>query len=406
MIKTNSITTLFLSLSIITSVLSNFFNVLSNTDEILTIIYLLFICFMLFRNKGSIDEFYLYCVSIIIITTVIGIASNHFSLFSIDVFSKNIDILLSMKLLITFTFFYGISFYDTKEYINEKLGFFAKIFILYLFIIGTISQFVFNDMVLLDKRYGLYPFKFVYNFAGDLGFLIIALMIIIMFKKDKLNFNDYIFILLGGLTIFETTKIQVMVFPIALFAMGLFKKMKMKINMGTFFVVGVILFIAGYSQLQDYFFDPYHYSPRKIMLLDSLRLANRNFPIGTGFGSFGSEMAARYYSPLYYSLGYNNLHGLDGNANFSTLNDNYLAMLLAQLGWIGALLYYSIFFLIAKYSFCFKKNRQRLIAISTIITYTIASIGSGSIKSSAGVIGFGFLGVILSDKKKQNKGTN
>jgi hypothetical protein len=381
MIKTNSITTLFLSLSIITSVLSNFFNVLSNTDEILTIIYLLFICFMLFRNKGSIDEFYLYCVSIIIITTVIGIASNHFSLFSIDVFSKNIDILLSMKLLI-------------------------KIFILCLFIIGTISQFVFNDMVLLDKRYGLYPFKFVYNFAGDLGFLIIALMIIIMFKKDKLNFNDYIFILLGGLTIFETTKIQVMVFPIALFAMGLFKKMKMKINMGTFFVVGVILFIAGYSQLQDYFFDPYHYSPRKIMLLDSLRLANRNFPIGTGFGSFGSEMAARYYSPLYYSLGYNNLHGLDGNANFSTLNDNYLAMLLAQLGWIGALLYYSIFFLIAKYSFCLKKNRQRLIAISTIITYTIASIGSGSIKSSAGVIGFGFLGVILSDKKKQNKGTN
>jgi hypothetical protein len=117
-------------------------------------------------------------------------------------------------------------------------------------------------------------------------------------------------------------------------------------------------------------------------------------------------MAARYYSPLYYSLGYNNLHGLDGNANFSTLNDNYLAMLLAQLGWIGALLYYSIFFLIAKYSFCLKKNRQRLIAISTIITYTIASIGSGSIKSSAGVIGFGFLGVILSDKKKQNKGTN
>jgi hypothetical protein len=81
-------------------------------------------------------------------------------------------------------------------------------------------------------------------------------------------------------------------------------------------------------------------------------------------------------------------------------------MLLAQLGWIGALLYYSIFFLIAKYSFCLKKNRQRLIAISTIITYTIASIGSGSIKSSAGVIGFGFLGVILSDKKKQNKGTN
>lgn len=53
MIKTNSITTLFLFLSIITSVISNFFSSLSNSDEILTIVYLIFIFIMLLRNKGE-----------------------------------------------------------------------------------------------------------------------------------------------------------------------------------------------------------------------------------------------------------------------------------------------------------------------------------------------------------------
>lgn len=400
MIKTNSITTLFLFLSIITSVISNFFSSLSNSDEILTIVYLIFVFIMLLRNKGNIDVFFCYCVIVIIITTIIGLLSNHFSGFQITIFPKMVDILMSMKILITFTFYYGISFHNTKEYINEKMEVFAKIFISCLFFLGTISQFILNDMVLIEKRYGLRPFKFVYDFAGDTGFLVLALMIIIMLKPNKLKMNDYIFILLGGLVIFETTKIQAMIFPIALLGMGLFKKLKMKVNIGAFSVIGIMLLIAGYSQLQDYFLDVYHYSPRKIMLLDSLRLANQNFPLGTGFGSFGSEMAARYYSPIYYSLGYGNMYGLDGNQDFSTLNDNYLAMLLAQFGWIGAILYYSLFLIIIKLSLNLKISRQRILALSTIITYLIASIGSGSVKSSAGVLGFGLLGIILSDAKK------
>lgn len=119
MIKTNSITTLFLFLSIITSVISNFFSSLSNSDEILTIVYLIFIFIMLLRNKGNIDVFFCYCVIVIIITTIIGLLSNHFSGFQITIFPKMVDILMSMKILITFTFYYGISFHNTKEYINE-----------------------------------------------------------------------------------------------------------------------------------------------------------------------------------------------------------------------------------------------------------------------------------------------
>ena len=103
MIKTNSITTLFLFLSIITSVISNFFSSLSNSDEILTIVYLIFIFIMLLRNKGNIDVFFCYCVIVIIITTIIGLLSNHFSGFQITIFPKMVDILMSMKILITFT---------------------------------------------------------------------------------------------------------------------------------------------------------------------------------------------------------------------------------------------------------------------------------------------------------------
>ncbi|MFC0275372.1 hypothetical protein ACFFH2_01485 [Enterococcus devriesei] len=398
MIKTNSLTTSLLFISILASVASNYIDVLSSLDEIITIIYLFFVIYIFFRNK-NISSLYRYIVVMIMVISIIGLVSNIIMGFNQPLFPIIVDIVMSMKLFITFAFYYGISFQDTMDYINDKLSYFSKLSLLILFLIGTISQFVPNSMVLSEKRYGLSPFSFVYVFPGDTGFLVISLMLIILIKANSLKANDYFFILLGSIIIMETTKIQVMVFPLALIGMSVFRKFKLKINVFAFSAIGCLFLLFGYSQLYDYFLDVTHYSPRKIMLLDSVRLANAYFPGGTGFGLFGSEMAARYYSPVYYLLGYNKLYGLDGDLRFSTLNDNYLAMVLGQFGWIGGALYYSVFFIIIRISMKMKNERKKIVSLSVAITYLIASIGSGSIKSSAGVIGFGLLGLILSDKK-------
>ena len=72
------------------------------------------------------------------------------------------------------------------------------------------------------------------------------------------------------------------------------------------------------------------------MLLTSLLIMKDYFPIGTGFGSYGSSMAAQFYSRLYINLGYYRYtaQGMsEENGDF--LSDTLWPIVIAQTGWIG-----------------------------------------------------------------------
>lgn len=96
--------------------------------------------------------------------------------------------------------------------------------------------------------------------------------------------------------------------------------------------------IIGMEQILLYFFEVNHYSPRNIMLQDSIELANRYFPLGTGFATFGSTLAAQYYSPVYNQLGYEELDGMQ-STNFAYLTDCFWPEIIAQFGWIGTVVF-------------------------------------------------------------------
>lgn len=96
--------------------------------------------------------------------------------------------------------------------------------------------------------------------------------------------------------------------------------------------------IVGMEQILLYFFDTNHYSPRNIMLQDSIELANQYFPLGTGFATFGSTLAAQHYSPIYTQLGYEKLDGMQ-STNTSYLTDCFWPEIIAQFGWIGTVVF-------------------------------------------------------------------
>ena len=66
-------------------------------------------------------------------------------------------------------------------------------------------------------------------------------------------------------------------------------------------VGGAVYF--GYDSLYKYYIRN-DTAARKILTEDSVNIANKYFPLGSGFGSFGSNIAAQYYSKLYLRLGY------------------------------------------------------------------------------------------------------
>ena len=73
-------------------------------------------------------------------------------------------------------------------------------------------------------------------------------------------------------------------------------------------------------------------SARAILYSDSVRLAEQYWPLGTGFGTFGSVGAVKFDQSLYVELGYN---GFWWFSQASYLMDSYWSKYIAETGWIG-----------------------------------------------------------------------
>ena len=114
------------------------------------------------------------------------------------------------------------------------------------------------------------------------------------------------------------------------------------------------VFLISADQIRQYFVTS-GYSPRQILLRDSLMLANEHFPLGTGFGTFGSSMAADRYSILYRQLGYTRNYGM-GETGSMFLTDSFWPIIFAQFGWIGTIVF--VLFIVGLFFLCFRTIRK------------------------------------------------
>lgn len=106
-------------------------------------------------------------------------------------------------------------------------------------------------------------------------------------------------------------------------------------------VLAVVLAVPVYfyvaADLSQYVFNK---SARSLLTLGSLDIAAREFPLGAGFGRYGSYTASVNYSPEYIRLGFDTIYGLrsiEGEGQF--LNDTQWPAFLGETGWLGAALY-------------------------------------------------------------------
>lgn len=82
------------------------------------------------------------------------------------------------------------------------------------------------------------------------------------------------------------------------------------------------------------------YSARSLLTAGGLLLAERDFPLGAGFGRYGSATASEHYSPEYVALGFEHLWGLGREPGWGAfLLDTQWPALLGETGWLGTLFY-------------------------------------------------------------------
>lgn len=96
--------------------------------------------------------------------------------------------------------------------------------------------------------------------------------------------------------------------------------------------------LVSWRQFSYYYLELAGKSARSILTKTAFQIMKDSFPIGTGFGSFGSSQAAKHYSQVYIQYGFLQIPELDGRGT-DFFSDTFWPILLGQTGALGTAAY-------------------------------------------------------------------
>ena len=220
--------------------------------------------------------------------------------------------------------------------------------------------------------------------------------------QEKKDWYIAMIILVPGL---YTLKSKFLVEFLAFLFILLFVKEKIRISLKAllFFSVFIILSIyITWIKFRHYFLNTEDEVARTLFYIYGLKNYIDFFPMGPGLGTYASEAAARFYSPLYYKYGFIYIRGISPEAYRS--DHNYLCdtfyPILSQFGVIGTMLF--IWFWIRRWydSKKLSLNRYKHF-IFMFCVMAIQCIAANSFTGAIGVPYMMLIGMLLSTAKNQ-----
>lgn len=373
-------------------------------DEVITIACAIYI-FYLIIVKRLVDREDVIAAWLSIIIAVITLISNLNS----RLITAVVPITTDMIALFKITFPYLAGRYIVKEDKNRYSMLYllpaAKVTLITATFFGTLSLFV-NIGMSGEKRYGIPSFMFIFRNEGRLGLIAAScLLIILIHETNKRKINAYEF--MATLVFIYTTKGTVYIIPIAYYLLKIFSRRGKKLSWKNIGLIAAGVIAGSSFQIRTYLLDDE--SPRMRLLRHGFITANDYFPFGSGFATYGSDMALKNYSPLYVKYGFEQLYGMS-STNGAFLNDCYLGMVFGEFGYFGALLF--IVMLVLLFSdinrFSFERAQVKFLCIAIFLCQIISCTGSAMIKSSIGVFSFVTLGIAagyMRNEMNARKGT-
>ena len=370
---------------------------LSYYDEFIGLVGIVYLLFLVLNKKLKHEDKRI-CVLLFFIT-MLGVFSNILSGLINQIFPIVIDILWLWKPFSAYLFFkYFIDSSNGSEFENIITPI-AKFFVIMCFILSIIGQFV-NVGVMSGNLYGgIKKFGFFWKNGIQTGWLLFGSILIISLERTK-HFLRYLLMALVPMLL--TGSSLVLCWVIVELFLILFFRQKTKFKIGYLLILAAGVIIFAWADFSKYLFSE---SIRSTLLKYGAITANSYFPFGSGFATYGSDMAQRYYSNLYIKYGWKDTWGFGQKSTF--LNDIFFAGIIGQFGWFGFLAYLLVLYLLLKNGNSNKLNKNsRCTYIATVITIAVVMIGSASAKSMMGVCTFSILGIVSSYKNEFRKENN
>ena len=302
-------------LSLISAVfLVDYVPILQYADELVTILLLPYMVLGTIKRCTYIDKCIRNIICLFVLIGLIGIASTVLNKVQPDKFAVCLDMLTLSKIIICPIGMYFLLNEHNSEEIIRILTPMAKFFLWSGLACAVVSQFL-NIGMTEYERNGIKSFYFIVGFQHLFSILVLCALLIILSKKYDLRY-----ILIAIVQMILTLKGPSIIWSVTiLFILYYFKRDREKIDKWVYVVLLLFCIIFGQFQIQNYFLNDT--APRLVLLNYGLKTALAYFPLGSGFATYGSPVAASYYSPLYQLYGFNNKYGMS-KTDTSFLNDN------------------------------------------------------------------------------------
>jgi len=271
-----------------------------------------------------------------LLTNIIGNILYRYQILS----SVLIDAFTNLKFYLSIAF--TVVFIKKDPRMFKFIPYLAKGLTLFLLLLFVVDYAM--DIFPHGYRYGMrYPklyFGHPTYFAGFLAFLI-ALLSYYGVKKNITFIFFNIFMMIATL---RGKAIGAVLFYILL--CFIVQVMNSRLNKWKIVIIGLSVMCIAWQQISFYYIDLADRSARSVILFSSFKVMADYFPIGTGFGTYGSHEAFAHYSPVYDMYGFGLVDELSEDSNF--YDDQFWPIVFGQSGFIGTVLYIYILYLIFK----------------------------------------------------------
>lgn len=216
----------------------------------------------------------------------------------------------------------------------------------------------------------------------------------------------------GIFMVTATLKIKDIFGIIIVYICSKFKKIK------AIYIIPIFVMVISLTSAYEFFF-PEHYNTyfgedadgavRNIMTYTGIKIVRDYFPLGVGWGKFGSATSAQYVSEIYQTYGIEGLWGLDYDGNHSFMQDTQWPMFLGETGFLGTFVFLTILYVAfspyLKTFFNNTKDKISAIPAMLFIYFIVVSIGKPVfVAVPHSYVLWGFAGIFYNNIKNiQNK---
>lgn len=363
-------------------------------DEII-ITVLAIIAIISIVKKHTVKTFHFKLLMFILIFLIIGSFSCYLN--SSFIFKNTLmSGFLSTKfwILVLTVSLFSVSESNIKKY-YKALFILEKIVILFA-IINIVSLNTYQNMFPLSHityRFNIIAVCSIFNHPGKYGWFMLfcALAHFSIYKKDN-NKSDLYKTLIAIVACLLSLRTKVIMSIIGCFACYAIyvNRVTLKMRIKRIIIVSglsLLLLIPFkgivYNTYVLYFTDSEGYSVRQALLDNSIQIMKDYFPIGVGFGKYGTWYASQVYSEYYYKYGMNHMYGLTQD-NTSYATDTFWPAIFGETGISGSIIYILMIILLFKQLNKINKDSNKLnndialFSLLVLLQLLIESFGSAS----------------------------